>query len=72
MVMRVTQQSLYGTVISQANSTLLALVETNQQIATEKRIKRLASTLLMKGVDEDTVADIIREFWNIGQTEYGE
>lgn len=40
--------------------------------ATEKRIKRIASTLLMKGVDEDTVADIIREFWNIGQTEYGE
>lgn len=40
MVMRVTQQSLYGTVISQANSTLLALVETNQQIATEKRINK--------------------------------
>lgn len=40
--------------------------------ATEKRIKRIASTLLMKGVDEDAVADIIREFWNIGQTEYGE
>ena len=40
--------------------------------ATEKRIKRIASTLLMKGVDEDTVANIIREFWNIGQTEYGE
>ena len=40
--------------------------------ATEKRIKQIASTLLMKGVDEDTVANIIREFWNIGQTEYGE
>lgn len=40
--------------------------------ATEKRIKAIAKTLLMKGVDEETVAEIIREFWNIGQTEYGE
>lgn len=40
--------------------------------ATEKRIKRLASTLLMKGVDEETVAETIREFWSIGQVEYGE
>ena len=40
MVMRVTQQSLYGTVIRQANSTLLDLVETNQQISTEKRINK--------------------------------
>lgn len=38
MVMRITQQSLYGTVIRQANSTLLDLVRTNEQVATEKRI----------------------------------
>ena len=40
MVMRVTQQSLYGTVISQANSSLLDLVQTNEQVSTEKRINR--------------------------------
>ena len=38
MVMRVTQQSLYGTVIRQTNSTLLDLVNTNEQVSTEKRI----------------------------------
>jgi hypothetical protein len=40
--------------------------------ATEKRIKRIARTLLAKGVGEETVADIVLEFWNIGQTEYEE
>ena len=40
--------------------------------ATEKRVKQIAKTLLVKGVDEETVAEIIREFWNIGQVEYGE
>ncbi len=40
MVMRVTQQSLYGNVISQANATLLGLVQTNEQVASEKRINK--------------------------------
>ncbi|MCL2874803.1 MAG: hypothetical protein FWF12_00615 [Betaproteobacteria bacterium] len=40
--------------------------------ATKKRIKRVAKTLLAKGVDEATVADVIREFWRIGITEHGE
>lgn len=40
MVMRITQRSLYGTVLNQTNSSLLSLVETNNQVATEKRINR--------------------------------
>lgn len=40
MVMRVTQQSLYGTVLSQTNASLLSLVETNNQVSTEKRINK--------------------------------
>ena len=40
MVMRVTQQSLYGTVIRQTNATLLDLVNSNEQMSTQKRINR--------------------------------
>lgn len=39
---------------------------------TEKRIKKIAKNLLDSGASEDAVADAIREFWSIGQTEYGE
>lgn len=38
MVMRVTQQSLYGTVIRQNNASLAKLMETNNQASTQKRI----------------------------------
>ena len=38
MVMRVTQQSMYGTVIRQNNAALSALMETNLQSSTQKRI----------------------------------
>jgi flagellar hook-associated protein 3 FlgL len=40
MVMRITQQSLYGTVLTQTNASLLSLVETNNQVASEKRINK--------------------------------
>lgn len=40
--------------------------------ATERRIKQIAKTLLAEGVSQETVADTIREFWSIGQVEYGE
>jgi flagellar hook-associated protein 3 FlgL len=40
MVMRITQQSLYGTVLSQTNASLLALVQTNNEVSTEKRINK--------------------------------
>lgn len=40
MVMRITQQSLYGNVISHANATLLDLVQTNAQVASQKRINK--------------------------------
>jgi flagellar hook-associated protein 3 FlgL len=38
MVMRVTQQSIYGNIISQANSSLAKLMATNNQSSTQKRI----------------------------------
>lgn len=38
MVMRVTQQSIYGTVIAQNNSALAKLMATNNQSSTQKRI----------------------------------
>jgi flagellar hook-associated protein 3 FlgL len=38
MVMRVTQQSLYGSVISQNNAALAKLMATNNQASTQKRI----------------------------------
>lgn len=40
MVMRITQQSLYGTVLTQTNSSLLSLVETNNEVTTQKRINK--------------------------------
>jgi flagellar hook-associated protein 3 FlgL len=38
MVMRVTQQSIYGNIITQANASLARLMETNNQSSTQKRI----------------------------------
>lgn len=38
MVLRVTQQMLYGNVISQNNAALSKLMETNNQASTQKRI----------------------------------
>lgn len=38
MVMRVTQQSIYGTVVRQSNSSLSNLIATNLQSSTQKRI----------------------------------
>jgi flagellar hook-associated protein 3 FlgL len=38
--MRVTQQSLYGNVLSQTNASLLSVVQTNEQMSTQKRINK--------------------------------
>lgn len=39
---------------------------------TEGRIRRIAKDLLDAGASKESVADAIREFWDIGRSEYGE